>query len=115
VYFCLDFDDLKNYSTCTGFTGLFCSPHCNENPIYVFPEKGIDRHQSYCNFHIHVSVIDLYISSIGPHIFLQQNRQADGGNIKIAQIGTGAAQTAIPFLGLFISNFRIESLQCRPE
>jgi hypothetical protein len=29
------------------------------------------------NFNIHVSVSDLYIPRIGPHIFLQQNRQAD--------------------------------------
>ncbi len=53
--------------------------YCNENPIYVFPEKkmrGLNR-----SFHIHVSVKDLYIPRIGPHIFLQQNRQTDHGNI----------------------------------
>ena len=33
------------------------------------------------NFHIHVSVSDLYIPRIGPHIWLQQNRQTDPGNI----------------------------------
>jgi hypothetical protein len=33
------------------------------------------------NYHIHVSVSDLYTPRIGPHIFLQQNRQADRGNI----------------------------------
>ncbi len=31
--------------------------------------------------HIHVSVSDLYIPRIDPHIFLQQNRQTDCGNI----------------------------------
>jgi hypothetical protein len=31
-----------------------------------------------------VSVSDLNIPRIGPHIFLQQNRQTDHGNIKIA-------------------------------
>ncbi len=33
------------------------------------------------HFQIHVSVSDLYIPTIGPPIFLQQNRQTDGGNI----------------------------------
>ncbi len=40
------------------------------------------------NFHIHVSVSELYILRIGPHIFLQQNRQIDGGNIEIANADT---------------------------
>ncbi len=34
------------------------------------------------NFHIHVSVSDLYIPRIGPHIFLQQNSQTDCRNYK---------------------------------
>jgi hypothetical protein len=33
------------------------------------------------NFHIHVSMNDLYIPRIGPHISLQQNRQTNPGNI----------------------------------
>jgi hypothetical protein len=52
---------------------------CNENPIYIFlfwELRGLSP-----NFHIHVSVSDLYIPRIGSHIFLQQNRQIDGGNI----------------------------------
>ncbi len=40
--------------------------HCNENPIYVFPEKELRALNP--NFHIHMSVIDLYIPRIG-HIF----------------------------------------------
>ncbi len=32
------------------------------------------------NFHIRVSVSDLYIPTIGLTILLQQNRQTDGGN-----------------------------------
>ncbi len=32
------------------------------------------------NFHIPVSVSDLYIPRIDPHIFLQQNRQTNRGN-----------------------------------
>ncbi len=59
---------------------LYTAKHCNESPIYVYPEKEL-----FClrpDFHIHLSVSDLYIPGIGPHIFLQQNRQtADGGNI----------------------------------
>ncbi len=42
---------------------------CNKNPIYVFPEKELRGLSP--NFHIHVSVNDLYIPRIGPHIFLQ--------------------------------------------
>jgi hypothetical protein len=33
--------------------------HCNENPIYVFPEKEL--YGISLNFHIHVSVSNLYI------------------------------------------------------
>jgi hypothetical protein len=39
--------------------------HCSENPIYVFlfwELRGFNP-----NFHIHVSVSDLYIPRIGPH------------------------------------------------
>jgi hypothetical protein len=50
--------------------------HCNENPIYVFPEKELCQ---FPNFHIHVSVRDLYILKISPHIFLQQNQQTNHG------------------------------------
>ncbi len=53
--------------------------HCKENPIYVFlfwELRGLIP-----NFHIHVSVRDLYIPKIGPHISLQQNRPTNPGNI----------------------------------
>jgi hypothetical protein len=53
--------------------------HCSANPIYVFSEKEL-RGLSH-NFHIHMSLGDLYIPRIAPHIFLQQNRQTDRGNI----------------------------------
>jgi hypothetical protein len=43
------------------------------------PRKGTARPQS--QFPHIVSVTDLYIPSTGPHIFLQQNKQTDGGNI----------------------------------
>jgi hypothetical protein len=47
------------------------TPHCNENPIYVFPEKELRGLSP--NSYIHVSVSDLCIAKIGPHIWLQQN------------------------------------------
>ncbi len=55
-------------------------PHCNVNPIYVFPEKEL------CglipNFRMHVSVSGLYIPRMGPHIFLcNKNTQTERGNI----------------------------------
>jgi hypothetical protein len=43
--------------------------HCNENPIYVFLSwelRGLSP-----NFDIHVSMSDLYMPRISPHIFLQ--------------------------------------------
>ncbi len=54
-------------------------PPCMENPIYVFliwELRGLSP-----NFHIYVSVSDLYIPRICPHISLKQNRQTDPGNI----------------------------------
>ncbi len=58
----------------------FCQPfHCIENPIYVFPEKELRGLSP--NSIIHVYVSDLYIPRIGPHIWLQQNRQTSPGNI----------------------------------
>ncbi len=53
--------------------------HCKENSIYVFPEKKLRGLSP--NFYIHVYVSDLYIPTIGPPIFLEQNRQTDRGNI----------------------------------
>jgi hypothetical protein len=53
--------------------------HWNENPIHVilfWELRGLSP-----NLHIHVSVSDLYIPRIGPHISLQQNRPTDPGNI----------------------------------
>jgi hypothetical protein len=52
---------------------------CNENPIYVFLFRELGGLSP--NFHIHVSVSDLQIPRIGPHIWLQQNRQTNPGNI----------------------------------
>ncbi len=44
-----------------------------KNRIYVFPKKELRGLSSIS--YIHVSVSDLYIPTIGPHIWLQQNRQ----------------------------------------
>jgi hypothetical protein len=58
---------------------LFHLLYCNENHIYVFlfwELRGLSP-----NFHIHVSVSDLYIPRIGPHNWLQQNRHTDPGKI----------------------------------
>jgi hypothetical protein len=55
--------------------------HCNENPIYVFPEKELRSHSP--NFHNHASVSDLYI----PRVFLS----------RIGRKG---------ILRIFVSNFR---------
>jgi hypothetical protein len=46
--------------------GTNLGPHCNENPIRVFP-SWVLRGPSP-NFHIHVSVSDLYLLRIGSHI-----------------------------------------------
>jgi hypothetical protein len=54
-------------------------PKLQGNPIYVF--LFWELHGLSPNFHIHVSVSDLYIPRICPHISLQQNRQTDPGNI----------------------------------
>jgi hypothetical protein len=58
--------------------------HCTANPIYGFPEMKLAG--LVPNSYIHVSVGDLYISRVGLHncYCLQQNRQTNPGNIKIA-------------------------------
>ncbi len=53
--------------------------HCTENRIHKFPEKELRGLSP--NSYIHVSVSNLYIPRIDPHIWLQQKRQADPGNI----------------------------------
>ncbi len=53
--------------------------HNTKKSKQKFPEKELCGLSP--NFHIHVSVSDLYFPRIDPHIFLQQNRQTDSGNI----------------------------------
>jgi hypothetical protein len=82
--------------------------HCDANPIYIFPEKEL--HGLSLNFHIHVSVSNLYIPRIGPHIFLQQNRQIHRGNTYINpsqthECGNWDCGRAIPLVGIFVFEF----------
>jgi hypothetical protein len=49
--------------------------HCKKIWIYIFPEKEVRGLSP--NFHIHVSVGDLYIPMFGSPIFLQQIMQTD--------------------------------------
>jgi hypothetical protein len=53
--------------------------HIAENSKQIFPEKELCVLSP--NFHIHVSVSDLYIPMIGLPIFLQENMWTDPGNI----------------------------------
>jgi hypothetical protein len=74
----------------------------------MFPEKELRGLSP--NVHIHVSVSDLYIPTIGRPILLQENIWTDPGNIQIShrhtnvEIGTEAA--AIPSLGIHTWDFR---------
>ncbi len=54
--------------------------HSTENLKQIFPEKELRGHHSP-NFHIHVSVSDLYIPTIDLPILLQENMWTDSGNI----------------------------------
>jgi hypothetical protein len=75
---------LNNYAFSTSKYNFYCfyfwggaGLHFKENPIFVFLSwelRGLSP-----NSHIYVSVSDLYIPRIGPHISLQQNRQTDPG------------------------------------
>jgi hypothetical protein len=47
---------------------------------FIYSQKS-NCSASVPNFHSHVSVSDLFIPRISKHIFLQQNRKTDTGNI----------------------------------
>jgi hypothetical protein len=55
------------------------SAHCNENPIYAFPEMKLRG--LVPDSYILVSVSDLCNPRINLTIWLQKNRRTDPGNI----------------------------------
>jgi hypothetical protein len=56
---------------------LYCEYHCKEHSIYVF--LFWELRSLSPNFHIHVSMNNLFTPRISSHISLQQNRQTDPG------------------------------------
>ncbi len=65
--------------------------HCNGNSVYIFlfwELRGLSP-----KFHIHVSVSDLYIPRIGPHISSRRKGR--------------------PIVGIYISNFQFQSFNFR--
>jgi hypothetical protein len=62
-------------------TDMSLQRHNTENLKQVFPEKELRGLNP--NFHIHVSVSDLYIPTIGLPILLQENMWTDPGSLCI--------------------------------
>jgi hypothetical protein len=59
----------------------FCTlqRHNTENSKQIFPEKELRGFST--NFHIHVSVSDLFVPAIRPPVLLQENMWVDPGNL----------------------------------
>ncbi len=74
----------------------------------LFPKQNYNVLSS--NFHIHVSLSDLYIHRIGPPILLQPNRQTNPENIWIAHrymsVGYWERGCAVSSLRIHKSDFR---------
>ncbi len=79
------------------------STHCNENPIYVFPEKQLR------GLSVPVSRL-IYIFPGSVPIFSCSRLQADR---PWEYINYRTEDAKFLFLGIFVSNFVIVSLQCR--
>ncbi len=94
--------------------------HCNENPIYIFPEKELRGLSP--NFHMHVSVSDVCVPRIGPHTVFPAAEIGwpilgiyKSNRSQTHECGNWDWDQAIPFLEIFVSNFRIVSVQCVPS
>jgi hypothetical protein len=88
--------------------------HCNGNSVYVF--LFWELRDLSPNFHIHVSVSDIYIPKMGLHISSSRKGQTHRGNIEFAlrhmnvEIGTEAP--IFLFWEYLFQIFGILSLQC---
>ncbi len=71
-------------------------PHCNKNPIYVFLFRELRG--LIPNFHIHVSVSDLYIPRIGPRIFLNLSQIYECRNWETVHFNS-VSEITVSFLG----------------
>ncbi len=78
--------------------------HTATNIRFMYSQKRV---RPYSHFHIHVSVRDLYIPRIDPHIFLQTDRLWEYINrSQTHECRNWDWGRAILFLGIFVLNFR---------
>ncbi len=97
-----------SFSWCPGISSFLAFLQCGSCtatniPFYVFPGKKL-RGLSPNSTFMFLWPIYMYIPRIGPHIYLQQNRQTDRGHIYINRSQTHACGIGT-FLGIFASNF----------
>jgi hypothetical protein len=99
--------------------GIRSGAHCKEILfMYVLPEKKLRGLSP--NFHIHVSVSDLYFPTIGPPTVFSCSRlgRPIAGILYINRSPKHKCRNwergrAVSFLGIFVSNFRCSVLLCR--
>jgi hypothetical protein len=80
---------------------------------FIYPFLGIALRGLISNFHIHVSVSDLYIPRIGPHISCSKIGRPIAHRHMNVEIGTVAVQFL--FREYLFQIFSICSLQCRGQ